>query len=304
MANTHDPRLTPARDDLAAGFLRGSVAAKQFVDGKPMECAAAVAPILKSPSTQAMRETELLLGEPFTVFEEKSGWAWGQSGLDGYVGYVPAGALCPVIGEKTLRVTALRTFVFSAAHIKSTPYAMVSMNSIFTLSQNANADAAFTAVVMPGGDIGYIVNDHCNAIHQTSTDYVCEAEKFLHAPYLWGGRSSLGLDCSALVQHALSRSLAIKTGDEPVLRDTDMQEKSCGTFVSKTLDGELHRGDLIFWKGHVGIMMDSQYMIHANGTYMMVSINDVHAFAQQVAQSSGSVTSVKRFPHYSSIHSA
>jgi len=294
MADPVDRRLTPVRDDLAADFLRGTVEAPRFAPGTPMEVTAGVAPIMRMPAAIAPRETELLFGEPFTVYEVDGGWAWGQSGNDGYVGYVAAGSLSAPTGQKAIRITALRTLIFSQPDIKSAPFGFVSMNALATNEQDAKTTQDFVPITLADGSTGYLVSNHCAAIHETSPDFVAEAEKYLYTPYLWGGRSSLGLDCSALVQNAIMRAQAVTADDKPVLRDTDMQELSLGTQVSTNLEVSLKRGDLIFWKGHVGIMVDADIMIHANGTYMMVTRNNVRDFATMVEGSTGPVTSVRR----------
>ena len=292
-----DPRLTPARDDLAADFLRNHVKAQNYVAGvskqvRPVGNEPAqgyIGPgyikpctsLLKYPRADAPRETELLYGEEVLVFEDSQGWSWVQSQRDDYVGYTPSQNLTLFQEKTTHSVSVLRTFVFSEPDIKSTPTALVSMNSPL---KSLGEEGRFLKI-----QDGFIIADHVRENGVYSRDFVDVAHHFLGTPYLWGGRTSLGLDCSALVQNALA-----STGVH-VPRDTDMQEKSVGEEVGSELANvNLQRGDFIFWKGHIGIMLDETDMIHANGTWMQVTINPVAEFAEHVLAQSGPVTSIRR----------
>lgn len=254
-----DPRVTPARADLAAAVLKGKVSAPRFAEGIAKECAAGAAPIRKNPDALAPLETELLFGERFTVYEEKAGWAWGQSGEDHYAGYIESQKLRAPGPAATHRVTALRTFVFPAASVKASPLDSLPMNAKLAL---AGTEGAFAKLSVGG----FVAARHLGALAESADDFVSVAEMFMAAPYLWGGKTAAGLDCSGLMQTALERC-GIKAP-----RDTDMQERDLGKPVpfGESFRG-LRRGDLIFWQGHMGVMRDEATLLHANAFHMMVA---------------------------------
>ena len=279
-----DKRLTPARGDVAAASLKGAVEADRFVDGTLMQVSAPVAPIRRTPAEDGPQETQALYGETFTVYDEADGWCWGQSGFDNYVGYVASEALSAPVDAASHRVTALRTYLYPEPDLKSAPLALISMNAKLAI-----ADPAPTEKFWRTARGGYVYRGHVSPMGEVAPDFVAVAEMFLGAPYFWGGRESLGLDCSALVQNALERA------GVRCLRDTDMQVASLGeTAPGAWPDVILQRGDLIFWKGHVAIMLDGERMIHANATHMEVSIDDARAFAARISDTDGPVTRVAR----------
>lgn len=249
-----------------------------------MQIAVDATAIRRRPAPDAPQETQALYGEIFDVYEERDGWAWGQAAFDGYVGYVERAALAAPVDAPTHRVCALRTYVFSDPDIKSAPQRLLSMNAKVAAGR---ADGRFLAAARGG----WITADHLRPLSQHADDFVAVAEMFLHAPYFWGGRESLGLDCSALVQNAL------EAAGIAAPRDTDMQALALGAPVAGGF-GEiaLQRGDLVFWKGHVGIMLDAARMVHANATAMAVSIDDARAFAAKIEAREGPVTGVRRLP--------
>ncbi|MBY0448802.1 MAG: C40 family peptidase, partial [Hyphomonadaceae bacterium] len=244
-----DKRTTPARPDLAARHLEGLVQAERFVEGVDYQCSAGVAPIRRAPAGDAMQEDQLLFGEVFTVYEERQGWGWGQSGRDQYVGYVAMEALSAPLLAPTHRIRALRTYCFSQPDLKSAPLFLLSMNAKVTAQEQRDRYIKIARA-------GWVFEGHLAALHEHAPDWVAEAERFLGAPYFWGGRESLGLDCSGLVQSALEAAGVLAP------RDADMQE-ALGEALPLRLE-ELRRGDLVFWKGHVGIMLDGERLLHAN----------------------------------------
>lgn len=276
-----DPRLNAFRDDLAADALKGQVEAPRFVSGRPAHVTVPVTALRRRPEADGPRDTELLRGESVSVFDEADGFAWVQSQRDAYVGYVSLEALGTGTPAPTHRVSALRSFIYGEADLKSPMNNWVSLNSPLVVS---GTQGRFSALA--GG--GYVFSDHLLAMDVFAPDYVSIAEQFLETPYLWGGRSSLGLDCSGLVQCALEA-----TGI-PCPRDTDMQEAALGSAMP---DSEpLQRGDLLFWKGHVGIMADGATLLHANATHMKTVEEAVEPAIARIAQTDGPVTSVKRLP--------
>src|SRR5499427_10789569 len=237
---TLDPRTTPARPDLAAQHLQGKVAAARFVAGTELEVRDAQAPVRREPAPDAPLDTEALHGERVTVYDQNGeGWCWGQLGSDGYVGWMPANALCPPGPQPTHRVAALRTFVFPGRSIKAPPVDVLSLGSRVAVKTEQRD---------PSGDLTDLASGFCiptrhlAPIESKEPDFVAVAERFVGVPYLWGGKTSLGLDCSGLVQIALTAS------GVACPRDSDMQERALGAAVPTDDLAGLQRGDLIFWK--------------------------------------------------------
>ena len=277
-----DPRITPARPDLAARQLAGMVNAERFVDGQIYEVTAALAPVREKPSPESGLQTEALKGERVTVYDSQDGWSWGQLVGDGYVGYLPAGALGIAGPQPTHKVTALRTFMFPGPSIKLPPSETLSFGCRLVV---VRTDDTF-AITETGG---YVPLVHVAQVAAMETDFVAVAERFLRTPYLWGGKSSLGIDCSGLVQ------LALGACGIACPRDTDMQEKALGNALA--LPGaieQLRRGDLVFWKGHVAIVRDETTFLHASGTRMAVVTEGIAPATERIRQDSGEITSVRR----------
>jgi cell wall-associated NlpC family hydrolase len=275
-----DRRLTPVRPDLAAAHLRGLVDAPRFVEGRAMQVTEACAPLRRAPATDAPLETEALYGENVTVYDDgEEGWAWVQLERDGYVGYLPLIDLGPP-AKPTHRVAALRTHVYPGPSIKLPPMMALSLGARATIVRR-EGDFAVTA------DGGYLWARHLADAGSHEPDFVTVAELFLHAPYLWGGRTSEGIDCSGLVQAGLTAAGVAAP------RDSDMLEATLGEPVP--LEAPLMRGDLVFWKGHVGVMRDEGTLLHANGWPMaVVSEPFAEARARIAASGGGEVTSVRR----------
>lgn len=299
-----DPRLNPWREDIAAAHLRGEVKAPKYVTGEAMRVVAPVTALRRSPADGAMMDTQLLYGERFTAYEQRGDWLWGQAQMDDYVGYALAGDFVPAASKKNYEsdhlVQAIRSFVYNAPDIKSRPRSVLSMGCRFRVTDRQGRFARID-------DLGWMIADHIVPQDDIVDDPVAVAEQFLHAPYLWGGRESLGLDCSALVQIALMRA------GYSCPRDTDMQETTLGQPVpvdfantklnaklqdtlQDTLQGTLKRGDLVFWKGHVGLMQSAGDLLHANATHMKVVSEDFAAACARIAKTDGPVTSCRRLP--------
>jgi hypothetical protein len=251
-----DPRITPARPDLAAAFLYGKVNAQKFVGGSVRQVGCGVVDLRGAPSYDAGLQTQLLYGEQFTVYEDKDGWVWGQAALDGYVGYALSEHFTDP-GMATHRVISLSTPLLNAPDVKMGAPDMLPMNSKLTILQGGERFVRLD-------DGGYVFVGHIGPLDNPISDWVAVAEQFVGVPYVWGGKTAAGIDCSGLVQNAL------EAGGIKSPRDTDMMEAALGASIP--LDADLRRGDLIFWKGHVGLMLDSARIIHANGYFMQVSI--------------------------------
>ncbi len=280
--NGLDKRLNPFRPDLAAAYLRGEVDADRFVESEDFQVAAPRAPLLRRAKDNAPMDTELLFGETFRVYETEGDWCWGQSAQDDYVGYVSAKLLKAPLGAVTHRVVALRTFIYPQADIKTRPAIPLSMNAKLVV-----AGAAGKFVELAGG--GYVVSSHLSKIDSHASDFVAVAEEFVGVPYLWGGRDARGLDCSGLVQMSLERC------GIACLRDTDLQEATLGEALPDPTNlSILRRGDLIFWRGHVGIMSDGETLLHANATHMRTVKEPIAEAVARIDKSDGPVTSIRR----------
>lgn len=280
MSQTYDRRLTPARPDLAAAHLRGRIDAERYVDGVAMEVRDGVVDLRREPRPDGAVDTQALFGERVEVFDEQEGWAWAQLARDGYVGWIAANTLWSRLSAPTHRVCAPRTFVYPGPSIKLPPIAALPLSAEVQIVEERDAFC-----VTP--ELGFIYRRHLAPRDAHAEDFVAVAESLIGAPYLWGGKSSLGVDCSGLVQV----SLAMAGIDAP--RDSDLQESQLGRVV--TANEPLRRGDLIFWKGHVGVMRDETTLLHANATHMLVSsepLADVRARNEKAG--AGAVTSVKR----------
>ncbi|MGB6543390.1 MAG: NlpC/P60 family protein [Xanthobacteraceae bacterium] len=278
-----DPRVTPARADLAAKALEGKVSAARYVEGRVYEVVDPQAPLRLEPLPDAPLATEALAGERVTIYEANAeGWAWGQLAADGYVGWLPGNALVEPGAPPTHKVTVLRTLVFPGPSIRLPPSQALPFGARLAV---ARAHGRF-AVTRSGA---YVPDIHLAPIDAYEADFVAVAERFVGAPYLWGGKTALGLDCSGLVQIALTAcGIACP-------RDSDMQEAALGKPVVAAADlAGLRRGDLIFWNGHVAIMRDSASLLHANAFHMAVVAEPVAEAVARIRGAGDEITGVRR----------
>ncbi len=280
MTTGPDPRITPWRSDIAAAHLEGQVEAERFVEGRTMQVTATSAPLRAAPRGDARMVTEALHGERMTVYEDRDGWVWGQLESDGYVGYAERAGLGEDLLEPTHRVAVPRTFLFPEPDIKSVPIGPLSLNSQIRVD---GPEGDFMAVVPRG----FIYARHLVPLGQFAADPVAVAESLLGAPYLWGGKQSTGLDCSGLIQVSLTAAgIACP-------RDSDMQERELGTPVDPGDLSRLQRGDLVFWRGHVGIMANDRDLIHSNAYHLLTAREPL---AEPIARAAGHspVTAIRR----------
>jgi cell wall-associated NlpC family hydrolase len=276
-----DPRRNAYRDDLAAEPLRGRVAARRFVKGEPRQVVAPSLPLRREPRFDATLDTEALRGELVTVYDESEGWAWVQLSRDGYVGYVPGEGLTRTLVTPTHRISALRTYVYPEPDGKTPPLALLSLNAGIAAPRK---EGKFLA--LEGG--GFVVGSHAAPVGAFEPDFVTVAEAFVGTPYLWGGRTSIGTDCSGLVQ------LALEAAGHASPRDADMQAQELGRVIDRK--GALRRGDLVFWEGHVGIMTSAKDFLHANAFHMAVAAEPFAQAKRRIKAAGHEVSCVRRLP--------
>lgn len=275
-----DPRLHAFRADLADLRLRGQIEAVSFAAGDLMEIVEPIASIRREPRFDAVQTTQSLLGEMVRVFERREGWAWVQLEGDGYVGYVAEESLGRPTGSTTHRIRIPLSYSYPGPDHKSQPSALLPMNAELKVVGMGEKYAE-----LAGGR--FAIAAHLAPLAEGASDFVAVAEQFLGVPYSWGGKTALGLDCSGLVQAALTAAGM----DCP--RDSDMQENLGIGLPVDRLDG-LRRGDLVFWKGHVGIMTSADELLHANGHFMQVTREPLASAVARIAAGYGTMTSVRR----------
>ena len=276
------------RADLAAAYLQGKIEAPRFATPAAAQIARPVVPLRKVPVPAAALETEAVYGERVGVYDVQDGWAWVQLETDGYVGYLPADTLSRDLTEPTHKVRALGTFMYATPEIKSAPMMHLSLGA--RLCVTGTVDRFYQ---LSNG--GFVIARHISEIGTRDRDFVEVAERFLGTPYLWGGRTRIGIDCSGLVQLSLAACGVVAP------RDTDMQQAELGSAVdirpaadsSEGLEG-LQRGDLIFWKGHVGIMSDAIMLLHANAHHMSVAAEPLPQVAARVRATGSEIVAIKR----------
>ncbi len=275
-----DPRLTLRKGGMASLALEGRLEADTYRAPLAMQVSAPVASLRIAPEGDAEQADQLIFGEAFDLIAEADSFGWGQARRDGYVGYVLMEALSAPVLAPTHRVSALRTYAFSEPSIKSAIVGLYSLNGLVTIEAR---EGRFVKAARSG----WFIDHHLSQIGQFADDPVAIAEQFLGAPYQWGGRESLGLDCSGLVQQAFYAC------GRACPRDTDMQQAA---FSQEIDPANLVRGDLVFWRGHVGLMRDASTLIHANAHHMMVASEPLDVAIDRIkAAGSGLPTAFRRW---------
>jgi cell wall-associated NlpC family hydrolase len=275
-----DMRVTPLRDGIASRSLEGVLRAEVYLDPKVMVCTAPATGIHRAPDAASEQMDQLLFGESFEAVEEEGAFLWGQAPRDGYVGFVAASALAAPAPEAmaTHRVSAVRTYAFAEPSIKARALGPYSMNALVAIE-------AVEGRLMKAAGAGWMAAEHLEPVGVFETDMAAVAERFLGAPYLWGGRESLGVDCSGLAQAALFAC------GKACPRDAD-QQAEMGEPIARA---EFGRGDLVFWRGHMAIGLDEIRIVHANGHHMAVAIEPLdEAIARIDAAGVGQPTAFRR----------
>lgn len=276
-ARPYDRRLTPATARVAHVALRGTLDASAWTEGEPAEVAVPLIDLRASPG--GPRDRQRILGDAFLVIDREGDHAFGMSLKDGYCGWLPAAALCAPTGV-THFVATLGSHLYSEPKVRAEATGSLTLGSrVRVLSQQG--DFAETPH-------GFVPVQHLRMLGSWHDDPAEVAGLFLGVPYLWGGNSRDGLDCSGLIQAAM---LACGQGCPG---DSDLQQA-----IGTPLDGTepLQRGDLVFWRGHVAMMLDPGTLIHANGHHMAVVTEGLAQAAGRIEDAGGGkITALRRPP--------
>lgn len=261
-----DRRLDPARPGVA---------------GIQKRVIGSISPVRREPHVESALETEALFGERVTVFETtEEGWSWVQLEADKYVGWMPANDLIAADKEKpTHRVSVPRAFLFPAPDIKAPP--------LMALPFGAKISVERTQQNFLIAENGFIPSAFLKETGAHDSDFVATARRFLGAPYLWGGKSSLGIDCSGLVQ------VSLQAAGIPCPRDSDMQAALGKPVVFDDLS-KLQRGDLVCWTGHIGIVSAPGLLLHANAFHMQVVEEALAEAVARIGKTGSAVIGVRR----------
>jgi cell wall-associated NlpC family hydrolase len=281
METGFDPRVHAYRDDLADKELEGLITAERYTEGSVSQVKVGVTDIRSTPDASAGRASQAVRGETVRVFDEVNGWAWGQLEADGYVGYFQASALNSVPTVPTHEVAVLSTFIYPEPNIKSADVEPLSFGTKLAVT---GEEGDFLQL----SEGSYVYATHLRPINRRGGNVLAEIEKFVGIPYLWGGRSAFGLDCSALVQ------LSCLAAGIPAPRDSDMQEAYLGAPLDHMDPSQLQAGDLIYWKGHTGMMLDASSLIHVNGYHMQTVIEPLDEAISRIAYLYAKPTSFRR----------
>lgn len=272
-----DRRLTPATTRIAHASLRGRIDAPAYTEGTVFRIAQPVADLCDGPG--GARDRQVLFGARFLVIDRQEGFAFGRAEADGYCGWILVAALAPGGPAATHRIAAPASVLLPEARTQAREIAILSAGSQVTVIGRSGKFAETTA--------GFLPESHLQPLDQPETDPVAVAERLLGTPYLWGGNSRFGIDCSGLVQ------LAFHACGRPCPGDSDLQ-RSIGREL--LADEPLQRGDLLFWKGHVALQVDRHRLIHANGASMSVAYENTDDCIARILAADGTPVLMRRRP--------
>ncbi|MFK7901215.1 MAG: NlpC/P60 family protein [Nitratireductor sp.] len=291
--NPLDKRLNLYSNELADKRLEGQVEAEKFIIGASGRIVSFFADIMSEPDEKAGLQTQILFGENVNIFESTNGWSWIQCVRDGFVGWTKSANVSVGFKGASHWVKVPRTFLYSQPDMKKPRIGYRSLASRLTVVGEEEVRGT-KYNILEGGEA--VIADHLWPVTQFAKDYVSIAETLIHTPYLWGGASAFGIDCSGLVQ------IALRMSGVDVLRDSDMQAATIGEPIDATKDwSNMLRGDLIFWKGHVGICQGKnkegrQFLLHANGYSMSVISEPLDQAITRIASLYAQPIGVRRPP--------
>ena len=251
-----DPRLTPANQNVACSSLRGQIEHTNFVEGQNYQVNVPFVDLLGAPGGE--RNRQLIYGSKVKYFGETDGWAFIQNTYDDYVGYVPQETIS-LDTNKTHIVSAPLSHVFSEPNIKA--------KNIATLPLTAKVSGKKVENGFLETELGWIPIRHLQLKTKFATNPVEVAKLFLNSPYLWGGNTSLGIDCSGLIQVSMSLCGLRCPGD------SDQQLAKLGQNID--IDTTQEKGDILFWKGHVALALNARQVLHANAYHMSTVIEEL-----------------------------
>ena len=272
-----DTRITPIRRDLASTAYKAIAKRKKYVTAKLATVKSTFTPLYSNKGSKL--STQLLYGEECDVFETKNGWSWIQSRRDNYVGYTPTIHLTRKIYKPNSKVISLRTVIYTKPDIKSVTKGYLSFNSLVEVIKIKGKYSLIK-------NLGWCPSLDLVKIKSSKFNHIDLSKQYLDTPYLWGGRDSMGIDCSGLVQNLH------QINNRPFPRDTDMQE----LFVTNEVkyEKDLKAGDLVFWKGHVAMMIDNSNIIHANAFHMKTAIEPLSTAKKRILKSNGKIKKLGR----------
>ena len=272
-----DSRITPIRRDLASAAYKAIVKRKKYVNAKPATVKSTFSPLYSNKGSKL--STQLLYGEECDVFETKNGWSWIQSRRDNYVGYTPSINLTRKTYKPNSKVISLRTVIYTKPDIKSTTKGYLSFNSLVEVIKIKGKYSLIK-------NLGWCPSLDLVKVKSSKFNHIDLSKQYLDTPYLWGGRDSMGIDCSGLIQNLH------QINNRPFPRDTDMQE----IFVTNEVkyEKDLKAGDLVFWKGHVAMMIDNLNIIHANAFHMKTAIEPLGTAKKRILKSNGKIKKIGR----------